>query len=93
MFSQSTNSGFGLVNPENVFRVCDQPHPLKVATIMSACQAGNIDEAYEHMRVSKRVKSCTRVRACCMHESATIMSTCQAGNMVEAYEHTRVSGV
>ncbi|KAF5833107.1 DNA replication factor C complex subunit 2 [Dunaliella salina] len=31
---QSTNSGFGLVNAENTFRVCDQPHPLVVANII-----------------------------------------------------------
>lgn len=27
---QSTNSGFEYVNSTNVFKVCDQPHPVKV---------------------------------------------------------------
>ena len=27
---QSTHAGFGVVNDENVFKVCDQPHPLVV---------------------------------------------------------------
>lgn len=27
---QSTMSGFGFVDAENVFRVCDQPQPLKI---------------------------------------------------------------
>jgi len=30
-------SGFRLVNRENVFRVCDQPHPLLVKEIVGHC--------------------------------------------------------
>ncbi|RNF24883.1 putative replication factor C, subunit 4 [Trypanosoma conorhini] len=34
---QATHSGYGMVNAENVFKVCDQPHPLLVETIMDGC--------------------------------------------------------
>ena len=39
------------MNQENVFKVCDQPHPLLVATIISNCLSMKIDDAYEGMRV------------------------------------------
>ncbi|XP_031169038.2 replication factor C subunit 2-like [Sander lucioperca] len=43
---QSTHSGFGFINSENVFKVCDEPHPLLVKGMLEHCVAGNIDEAY-----------------------------------------------
>lgn len=47
---QATFSGFGFINQENVFRVCDQPHPLLVSNIIRHCLGGNIDEAYQGMK-------------------------------------------
>mmetsp|Transcript_11401 Transcript_11401/g.15550 ORF Transcript_11401/g.15550 Transcript_11401/m.15550 type:complete len:344 (+) Transcript_11401:159-1190(+) len=47
---QATHSGFSYVNQENVFRVCDQPHPLLVGTILSHCSAGQLEEAHEGMK-------------------------------------------
>ena len=32
---QSTVSGFGHVSAINVFKVCDQPHPLKLKSVIS----------------------------------------------------------
>lgn len=34
---QATSTGYGMVNAENVFQVCDQPHPVLVETILTAC--------------------------------------------------------
>lgn len=42
---QSTHSGFGFVNGDNVFKVCDQPHPLIVQDLIRYCVKGNIDRA------------------------------------------------
>ncbi|EGO05345.1 hypothetical protein SERLA73DRAFT_174456 [Serpula lacrymans var. lacrymans S7.3] len=42
---QSTHSGFGFVSGENVFKVCDQPHPVIVQSIIRACLKGDIDGA------------------------------------------------
>ena len=42
---QSTWSGFNFVSPENVFKICDQPHPLVVQTMIKHCQKGEIDLA------------------------------------------------
>lgn len=42
---QSTHAGFGLVNDTNVFKVCDQPHPLIVKNVVLAAKQGNIDKA------------------------------------------------
>uniref|UniRef100_A0A670JK92 Replication factor C subunit 2 n=1 Tax=Podarcis muralis TaxID=64176 RepID=A0A670JK92_PODMU len=44
---QSTHSGFGFVNSENVFKVCDEPHPLLVKEMIGHCISANIDEAYK----------------------------------------------
>uniref|UniRef100_A0A672ZZY4 Replication factor C subunit 2 n=1 Tax=Sphaeramia orbicularis TaxID=375764 RepID=A0A672ZZY4_9TELE len=46
---QSTNSGFGYINSENVFKVCDEPHPLLVKSMLGHCVDGNIDEAFRVM--------------------------------------------
>jgi len=46
---QATYSGFGHVNQENVFKVCDQPHPLMVSRIIKHCQAGSLTEANDLM--------------------------------------------
>ena len=48
---QATVSGFGLVNSENVFRVCDQPHPLMVQKMVGFCLEAKLDEAWGCMRV------------------------------------------
>jgi replication factor C subunit 2/4 len=42
---QSTFSGFGFVSAENVFKVCDQPHPILVQDLIRACSHGEIDES------------------------------------------------
>jgi replication factor C subunit 2/4 len=48
---QSTHSGFGFVNPENVYKVCDQPHPVAATAIITACIAGNVDDALEKLEI------------------------------------------
>lgn len=42
---QSTFSGFGFISPENVYRVCDQPHPTVITSIVDGCVKGNLDGA------------------------------------------------
>ena len=46
----STVSGFGVVTADNVFRVCDQPHPLLVREIVLRCGKGQITEACDGMK-------------------------------------------
>ncbi|KAI8881021.1 hypothetical protein K501DRAFT_301323 [Backusella circina FSU 941] len=47
---QSAYYGFGYINADHVFKVCDQPHPVAVQNILSCCVEGNIDEAAECIR-------------------------------------------
>ena len=42
---QSTFSGFGIVSGDNVFRVVDSPHPVKVQAMLKACIEGKVDLA------------------------------------------------
>jgi replication factor C subunit 2/4 len=46
---QSTFQGFGHVNSDNVFKVCDEPHPLLVKDMLQACVNGDLDGAYRVM--------------------------------------------
>jgi len=46
---QSTFSGFGFVSGDNVFKVCDQPHPIIVQAIIRACVKSNIEGAMEKL--------------------------------------------
>ena len=44
---QSTVSGFGLVTSENVFKVCDQPHPQKLRAAIERAREGKTAESME----------------------------------------------
>ncbi|KAI5309848.1 replication factor C subunit 4 [Ascosphaera atra] len=44
---QSTWAGFGFVNGDNVFRVVDSPHPVKVQAMIRACWEGKVDAALD----------------------------------------------
>lgn len=46
---QSTFHGFNHVNSENVFKVCDEPHPLLIKSMLQHCVTGDIEEAYKIM--------------------------------------------
>ncbi|KAM0745644.1 P-loop containing nucleoside triphosphate hydrolase protein [Meredithblackwellia eburnea MCA 4105] len=42
---QSTYSGFDFVGADEVFKVCDQPHPVQIRAMITACAKGDIDKA------------------------------------------------
>merc|ERR1719365_408938 len=44
---QSTHEGFGFVKSENVFKVCDEPHPLLIKDMLDHCIKADIDQAYK----------------------------------------------
>lgn len=44
---QSTHEGFGHVSSENVFKVCDEPHPLLIKEMLSHCSKSDLDPAYK----------------------------------------------
>merc|ERR1711997_671685 len=46
---QSTYEGFGYVNSDNVFKVCDEPHPLMIKNMLMLCSESKLDEAYKIM--------------------------------------------
>jgi DNA polymerase III delta prime subunit len=47
---QSTSAGFGLVNGDNVFRVVDSPHPIKVQAMIKSCYDGKVDDALDALK-------------------------------------------
>uniref|UniRef100_A0A0D6QRT8 AAA+ ATPase domain-containing protein n=1 Tax=Araucaria cunninghamii TaxID=56994 RepID=A0A0D6QRT8_ARACU len=47
---QATYSGFQFVNQENVFKVCDQPHPLHVKNMVQNVLEGKFDEACSRLK-------------------------------------------
>ncbi|KAJ7596663.1 P-loop containing nucleoside triphosphate hydrolase protein [Mycena floridula] len=46
---QSTHSGFGFISGDNVFKVCDQPHPIIVQTIIKHCLKSDVTQAMEKL--------------------------------------------
>ncbi|KAK9878120.1 hypothetical protein WA026_021138 [Henosepilachna vigintioctopunctata] len=44
---QSTHNGFEIVNSENVFKVCDEPHPMLIKNMLKSCLSGDIRSAYK----------------------------------------------
>ncbi|KAK1756891.1 DNA replication factor C-like protein [Echria macrotheca] len=47
---QSTWAGFGFVSGDNVFKVVDSPHPIKVQAMLKACYEHNVDSALDTLR-------------------------------------------
>jgi DNA polymerase III delta prime subunit len=47
---QSTWAGFGFVSGDNVFKVVDSPHPVKVQAMIKACDEGKVDAALETLK-------------------------------------------
>ncbi|EDU46476.1 HolB ATPase [Pyrenophora tritici-repentis] len=47
---QSTFAGFGFVNGDNVFKVVDSPHPIKVQAMIKACHEQRIDDALASLK-------------------------------------------
>lgn len=46
---QSTHYGFGVITSDNVFKVCDEPHPFLIKQMLQHCVSADIDEAYKIM--------------------------------------------
>uniref|UniRef100_U5EV45 Replication factor C subunit 2 n=1 Tax=Corethrella appendiculata TaxID=1370023 RepID=U5EV45_9DIPT len=46
---QSTSNGFGHISGENVFKVCDEPHPMLVQDMLEYCIKGDIHKSYKIM--------------------------------------------
>lgn len=46
---QATFGGFGLIDQANVFKVCDQPHPLLVSNIVKTCMDADFYAAADGM--------------------------------------------
>jgi replication factor C subunit 2/4 len=42
---QACHSGFGNISQENVFKVCDQPHPMVVKNMLASCVKGDFEAA------------------------------------------------
>lgn len=47
---QSTFSGFGFISGDNVFKVCDQPHPVVIRAAITSCIEGDVDAALEKLK-------------------------------------------
>lgn len=44
---QSAFDGFEVINSDNVFKVCDEPHPLLINQMLEHCADGEFDKANE----------------------------------------------
>jgi len=46
---QVIHMGLGIVNQENVYKICEQPHPLLLSNLLSTCNSGDINLACMQM--------------------------------------------
>lgn len=67
---QSTWAGFGFVSGDNVFRVVDSPHPVKVQAMIKACYECKIDSAIDTLKELWSVSPCPP----CLHRKLTSRS-------------------
>uniref|UniRef100_A0A1B0C6K2 Replication factor C subunit 2 n=1 Tax=Glossina palpalis gambiensis TaxID=67801 RepID=A0A1B0C6K2_9MUSC len=44
---ESTSKGFGKINSVNVFKVCDEPHPMLIQDMLQYCAQNDIHKAYK----------------------------------------------
>ncbi|XP_067633814.1 replication factor C subunit 2 isoform X1 [Eurosta solidaginis] len=44
---QSTAQGFGVINGANVFKVCDEPHPMLIQDMLQHCAQNDIHKSYK----------------------------------------------
>jgi DNA polymerase III delta prime subunit len=58
---QSTYAGFNFVSGDNVFKVVDSPHPIKVQAMLKACYEGNVDSALD-TQATTSLAPCSRSR-------------------------------
>lgn len=63
---QSTHNSFGVVNSENVFKVCDEPHPMLIKEMLQDCVKGDIRKAY-------KVKLIFLIYICCCFYSLLLI--------------------
>ncbi|THD24498.1 Replication factor c subunit 2 [Fasciola hepatica] len=47
---QSTYQGFEMVTSENVFKVCDEPHPMLVKQLLDHCVKSSLTESHKILR-------------------------------------------
>src|SRR5690606_28957435 len=48
---QLTYNGYGDINPENVYKLCDKPHPIVIKDIFLACYNKNLKEAIRLLEI------------------------------------------
>lgn len=75
---QATFSGFGHVNQTNVFKVCDQPHPTTVKTIIGCCVLGQTKPAVE------KIQALWETGYSCSDIIGTLFKVTKAHDMPEA---------
>lgn len=75
---QATFAGFRNVNRDNVFKVCDQPHPQLLQSVIVKCTEGDIIGAHAVVR------SLWDQGYSCMDIIGTLFKVCKAADIPEA---------
>jgi replication factor C subunit 2/4 len=59
---QLTYSGFGKINVDNVYKICEKPHPLIIKKIFISCDTKNLKEALQNLfLLSQKGYSCSDI--------------------------------
>lgn len=57
-FLEGIYYGYGELNKENVYKICDQPQPVLIINIIKACLSNNINQAIYHTNEIKKNGYC-----------------------------------
>ena len=63
---QSTYNGFNHINGENVFKVCDEPHPLIVKEMLDDCIKGDVSKACTVKYIYLKILICIKMYMSCI---------------------------
>ena len=48
---QLTNNGYGKIIPDNVYKLCDKPHPMVIKDIFVSCYNNNLKDALRYLEI------------------------------------------
>lgn len=51
---QCTASGYGAITAENVYKVCDEPHPDEISDLFEKCVQGEFRKAFAYLDQQRR---------------------------------------
>lgn len=76
---QTTFNGYKIITPDNVYKICDIPHPMIIQNIFLRCKAGDVKEALIELEK-------LRAKGYCSSDIAVAMFTTLKSSKIEGLD-------